>query len=120
MESNFALNVLQKLHHCFTITNSFFSIVLQCVADSESRFIFIYIGAYGKQSDDCTFSASNLYHFSEDCESTLPKPASFEGTGTEMSFVILGHESCPLKQCFSTFVRPRPGKFFFHKTRARS
>ena len=25
-----------------------------------------------------------------------------------------------LRQCFSTFVRPRPGKFFFHKTRALS
>jgi len=25
-----------------------------------------------------------------------------------------------LNQCFSTFVRPRHGKFFFHKTRARS
>jgi len=25
-----------------------------------------------------------------------------------------------LNQCFSTFVRPRPGKFFFHKTRTRS
>ena len=25
-----------------------------------------------------------------------------------------------LPQCFSTFVRPRPGKFFFQKTRARS
>ena len=25
-----------------------------------------------------------------------------------------------LTHCFSTFVRPRPGKFFFHKTRARS
>ena len=25
-----------------------------------------------------------------------------------------------LDQCCSTFVRPRPGKFFFHKTRARS
>jgi len=25
-----------------------------------------------------------------------------------------------LDQCFSTFVRPRPNKFFFHKTRARS
>jgi hypothetical protein len=24
------------------------------------------------------------------------------------------------EQCFSTFVRPRPGKFFFYKTRARS
>jgi len=27
---------------------------------------------------------------------------------------------CTLQQCFSTFVRPRPGKFFFHKKRARS
>ena len=27
---------------------------------------------------------------------------------------------CNLHQCFSTFVRPRPGKFFFHKTRVRS
>jgi hypothetical protein len=25
-----------------------------------------------------------------------------------------------LDQCFSTSVRPRPGKFFFYKTRARS
>ena len=25
-----------------------------------------------------------------------------------------------LYQCFSNFVRPRPGKFFFYKTRARS
>ena len=25
-----------------------------------------------------------------------------------------------IEQCFSTFVRPRLGKFFFHKTRARS
>jgi len=29
----------------------FFSVVLQGVADSESRFIFIDIGAYGQQSD---------------------------------------------------------------------
>jgi hypothetical protein len=26
---------------------------------------------------------------------------------------------CPLGQCFATFVRPRPGKFFFYTTRAR-
>jgi hypothetical protein len=25
-----------------------------------------------------------------------------------------------LDQCFSTCVRPRPGKFFFYKTRARA
>jgi len=27
---------------------------------------------------------------------------------------------CSLQQCFSAFVRPRPSKFFFHKSRARS
>ena len=27
---------------------------------------------------------------------------------------------CHLGQCFSIFVRPRPGKLFFYKTRARS
>jgi len=33
----------------------------------------------------------------EDFESTLPKPASFEGSGTEMPFIILGDEAYPLK-----------------------
>ena len=28
--------------------------------------------------------------------------------------------SFAIDQCFSAFVRPRPGKFLFHKTRARS
>jgi len=97
MESTFASNVLQKLGHCFTITNISFSVALQGVADSESRFIFIDIGAYGKQSDGGSFSASTLRHFLEDFDSTLPKPASFEGSGTEMPFVILGDEACPLK-----------------------
>ena len=77
--------------------HTIFSVVLQGVADSESRFIFIDIGAYGKQSDGGTFSASKLYHFLEDFESTLAKPASFEGSGTEMSFVILGDEAYTLK-----------------------
>jgi hypothetical protein len=59
--------------------------------------MFVDMVAYGKQSDVSTFSASNLYHFLEDCESTLPKPANFEGSGTEMSFVIPGDVACPLK-----------------------
>ena len=34
--------------------------------------------------------------------------------------LISGNLSTSLEQCFSTFVRPRPGKFLFHKTMARS
>jgi hypothetical protein len=52
---------------------------------------------YGKQSDGVTFSGSAVYHFLENFESPLPKPASFEGNGTEMPFTILGDEAYPLK-----------------------
>jgi hypothetical protein len=41
--------------------------------------------------------SSTLYHFFEDFEPTLPKPASFERSETEMPFVMLGDEACPLK-----------------------
>ena len=73
-----------------------FSVVLQGVVDSESRFIFTDIGAYGKQSDGGTFSGSTLYHFLEDFESTLPKPPSFKRSGTAIPFAILGDEAYPL------------------------
>ena len=87
MGNTFASNVLQKLGHFYSY--SFFSIVLQGVADSEGRFIFIDVCANGKQSDGGTFSASTLYHCLEDSQSTLPKSASFERSGTEMPFIIL-------------------------------
>ena len=45
----------------------------------------------------CTFSASTLCNFLEDFESALPMPVSFEESGTEMPFVILGDEAYPLK-----------------------
>ena len=76
----------------------FLSVVSQGVADSRSRFIFIDKGAFGKQSDGGTFSGSTLHHLLEDLESTLPKPASFEESGTEMSFVISADEAYPLKE----------------------
>jgi len=42
----------------------------------------------------------------EDFESILPKLASFEGSGTEMLFVILGDEAYPLKMyLMKPFVR---------------
>jgi hypothetical protein len=79
--------------------------VLQGVTNSESRFIFIDTGDYGKQSGGDTFSASTLQHFLEDCESTLPKPVSFVGSETEMP-LIFGNVACPLKtSLMKPFVR---------------
>ena len=56
-----------------------------------------HVDACGKQSDGGTFSGSTLYQFLADFESTLPKSASFEGSGTEMPFFILGNKAYPLK-----------------------
>jgi hypothetical protein len=36
----------------------------------------------------------------EDYESTLPEPASFEGSAAEMPFIIFGDEAYPLKTYF--------------------
>jgi len=94
--STFTLNDAQKLDHCFTITICF-SVALQDVADSESRFNVIDIDAYRKRSDGATFFwfyfitmlgrlLYLLYH----------KSASFGGSGTEMPFVILGNKAYPL------------------------
>ena len=97
MESAFALNVLQNWITLLRLQTNFFSLVLHGVADSESRSIFIDVVAYGKQSDGGTFCGSIVYHFLEDFESTFAKPAIFEGSGTEMPFVIRGDETYPLK-----------------------
>jgi len=64
------------------LQTNFFSVVLHGATDSESRSIFIDVGAYVKQRDDGTFSGSILCHFLEDFESTLAKPAVFEESGT--------------------------------------
>jgi len=61
MESTFALNVLRKLDHCFTV--EVFFLYYYMVADSESRIIFVDIGVCGKQSDRGIFFTSTLYHF---------------------------------------------------------
>ena len=96
MESAFALSHTKAGSLFYNYKHFFPPLVLQGLADSESRLIFINIGAFGKQSDGGTFSGSTLYHFLEDLESTLQNPASFDGSGTEMSFVILGDKACPL------------------------
>jgi len=59
----------------------------------------------------------------------LPSKAAVYTRVTEISASSWSKHECALSyvqlhsrlyQCFSIFVRPRPGKFFFHKTRARS
>jgi len=52
---------------------------------------------------------------------TYNRQTSMPLAGFELAIPASGRSlTHALEQCFSTFVRPRPGKFFFQKTRARS
>lgn len=99
------------MYYCY---KQFFSIVLQGVADSQCRFIFIDVGGYGKQSDGGTFSASSVYKFLENFQNTLPKPFAFEGSASEMPFVILGDDAYPLK---TYLMKPFSRKGLSHEER---
>lgn len=50
----------------------YYSIVLQGVVDANYKFIFADVGAYGKQSNVGTFSASDLHDILENYKNTLP------------------------------------------------
>ena len=45
---------------------------------------------------------------------------SFIQRSTTVCVCVFNCINNPPHQCFSTFVRPRPSKFFFYKTRARN
>lgn len=51
---------------------SFYSTVLQAVADANAKFLVVEVGGYGKQSDGGTFSASDLYEQLEKGKLNIP------------------------------------------------
>jgi hypothetical protein len=55
-------------------------------------------------------------HCSEAFHSNDQALAKFPVAETELCY----EDYCLLEQCFSTFMRPRPSKFLFYKTRAQS
>nr|CAI5841789.1 unnamed protein product [Callosobruchus analis] len=74
----------KKTGSTFFNYKSYISIVLQGIADANYKFIAVEVGAYGRQSDEGTFSDSNIYQRLE--AKTIPAP-----------YVLLGDDAYPLK-----------------------
>jgi hypothetical protein len=74
----------------------FYSIVLQGVADSMYRFIFIDVGSYGKQSDGGVFQASKLSEFVEDA-SNFPPDRTIDGIPIPIPYLYVVDDAYPLK-----------------------
>lgn len=84
----------------------YFSIVLQAVADSNCRFIFIDTGAFGKQSDGGIFRESTLYQHLVAGSLNIPADCNLPNSNKRLPYVLLGDEAYPLlKHLLKPFPR---------------
>lgn len=70
-----------------------FSIVLLALADSDYRFIYVNIGAYGKDSDCNIFKNSSLWTGLNQKTLGIPEPVQFPGATSPLPYVIVGDEA---------------------------
>jgi len=72
----------------------FFSVVLMAVVDSNYRFVYIDVGAYGKYCDSSVFQRTNFYRMLTDGRLNVPQPALIqEGSDVKLPFVLVGGPS---------------------------
>lgn len=84
------------------------SLVLLALCDSDYRFIWVDIGAYGKDSDSGIFRESVLYKKLTEKSLDIPKPCPLtENHDTALPYVIVGDEAFGLME---NLMRPYGGK----------
>ncbi|KAF0713214.1 protein ALP1-like, partial [Aphis craccivora] len=88
----------EKSGSMFFNYKGYYSIVLQGVADVNYKFIFVDVGAYGKQSDSGTFLASDVYDILDNYKNSLPLPTKIKDTEIVMPYVMLADDAYPLKE----------------------
>lgn len=91
---------------CFNYLK-YHSIVLMGMADAEKKFIGIYVGAMGIQSDVGIFIATELYRRLETKQLNESPNMILPGRTINVPPVLIGDEAFPLK---SYLMRPFPSK----------
>lgn len=87
---------------------NFFSILLLAVCDSNYKFIFVDVGAYGKSADSTVFKDSIFKIKLDEGSLNIPEAqSSFQGFDEPMPFVIVGDEGFGLT---TKLLRPYAGK----------
>ena len=92
---------------------NYFSVVLLAIADANYKFIYIDVGAFGKDSDSSIFERTDFYKKLENNELNIPKGQPLPGTvGPNMPYTFIGDEAFSLSR---NVMRPYSGKVLSHK-----
>lgn len=92
----------------------FFSVLLLAVCDSNYRFLYVDIGAYGKSSDSTVFKTSILYKKLTENKLNIPGSRQLENSNIRTPHVIIGDEGFGIAPFL---LRPYGGKFLSIKKR---
>lgn len=94
---------------------NYFSVVLLAVADADYKFIYIDVGAFGKDSDSTIFQKSDFYKKLANDELKIPKSQPLPGTdGPRMPYTFVADEAFALSE---HVMRPYSGKILSEKKR---
>lgn len=83
------------------------SIVLLALVDSKYRFVYVDIGAYGRECDSTIFQNTKLYELLLQHRLPIPAPKPLPGLHTPVPYVFIADEGLPL---ISNLMRPYSGK----------
>ncbi|XP_067643239.1 uncharacterized protein [Eurosta solidaginis] len=75
----------------------FNSIVLMALVDADYKFLFVEVGAYGRESDGGVFGRYPLSTALAENTINFPPPKPLPHEGNEMPFVIVADDAFPLK-----------------------
>ncbi|RVE41626.1 hypothetical protein evm_013720 [Chilo suppressalis] len=86
---------------------AFSSIVLLAIVDSNYKFVFVDIGAYGKECDSTILQNSKLYELMINNNLPLPQPQPLSGSNIPTPYVFVGDEAFGLSK---HIMRPYGGQ----------
>ncbi|XP_065312675.1 uncharacterized protein LOC135922178 [Gordionus sp. m RMFG-2023] len=84
-----------------------FTLVLLALTDINRKFLYIDVGAYGKQSDGGVFKNSSLYREIVNQTLDLPPAKPFPGLSENMPYVMVADDAFPLSHYL---MKPYPIK----------
>lgn len=76
----------------------FYSIVLLAVVDADYKFLYVDIGAYGKDCDSSILQKTEFWKRMKSGNLNIPQPRRLPGLDTKVPYVFIGDSAFPIEE----------------------